>query len=130
MGSRSRPARSKAFAAFDGLVLSAGPGLCALGIDGYVAAADPADRDAVRTYLERTQRPQGIAVAPREVARRAPRVRRCTYILTLAGTLVPPDAQRLMAASVGADIVEIDAVHGLFREQPEHLADLLVAASR
>ena len=120
----------KAFAAFDGLVLSAGPGLCALGIDGYVAAADPADRDAVRTYLERTQRPQGIAVLREKWRGALPASRRCTYILTLADTLVPPDAQRLMAASVGADIVEIDADHGLFREQPEHLADLLVAASR
>jgi len=48
-------------AAFDGLILGAGPGLCALNIDLYVAAADSEERDAVRTYLERTQRPQGIA---------------------------------------------------------------------
>ena len=49
-------------AAFDGLILSAGPGLCALNIDRYVVAADPSERDAIRAYLERTQRPQGIAV--------------------------------------------------------------------
>jgi pimeloyl-ACP methyl ester carboxylesterase len=47
--------------AFDGLILSAGPGLCALNIDRYIAATDPAERDSVRTYLERTQRPQGLA---------------------------------------------------------------------
>ena len=47
-------------AAFGGMILSAGPGLCALNIDQYVDAADPVDRDAVRAYLERTQRPQGI----------------------------------------------------------------------
>ena len=34
------------YAAFDGLVISAGPGLCALNIDLYVAAADPVERDA------------------------------------------------------------------------------------
>ena len=33
-----------------------------------------------------------------------------------------------MAASVGADVVEIAADHGLFREQPERLAELLAAA--
>jgi pimeloyl-ACP methyl ester carboxylesterase len=120
----------EAFAAFGGLVLSAGPGLCALGIEGYVAAADPADRDAVRDYLERTQRPQGIAVLREKWRGALPSSPRTTYIHTLADTLVPPDAQRLMAASVGADIVDIDADHGLFREQPDRLAELLVAASR
>jgi pimeloyl-ACP methyl ester carboxylesterase len=93
-------------AAFDGVFLSAGPGLCALNIDRYALAADPSERDAVRAYLERTQRPQGI-VALRE-----------------------KEAQRVMAASVGAEVVEIDTDHGPFREQPERLAEMLVAASR
>ena len=35
-----------------------------------------------------------------------------------------------MTASVGAEVVEIAADHGVFREQPVRLADLLVAASR
>lgn len=117
-------------AAFDGLILSAGPGLCALNIDRYVSAADPAEQDAIRSYLERTQRPQGI-VALREKWRGEPRTSgRCTYVLTTGDTLVPPQAQRVMAASVGADIVEIATDHGPFREQPERLAELLVATTR
>ena len=116
-------------AAFDGLILGAGPGLCALNIDRYVAAADPSEQHAIRSYLERTQRPQGI-VALREKWRGEPRTSgRCTYVLTTADTLVPPEAQRVMAASVGADVVEIDTDHGPFREQPKRLAELLVAAS-
>jgi pimeloyl-ACP methyl ester carboxylesterase len=117
------------FAAFDGLIISAGPGLCALNIDRYVVAAEPSERDAVASYLERTQRPQGI-VALRERWRGEPRTSGCTYVLTTADTLVPPETQRVMAASVGADVVEIDADHGVFREQPERLAELLVTASR
>ncbi len=117
-------------AAFGGLILSAGPGLCALNIDSYVEAAEPAERDALRTYLSKTQRPQGIAVLREKWRGELPASRRCTYIHTLADTLVPPDAQRVMAASVGAEIVEIDADHGLFHEQPERLTELLVAASR
>ncbi len=35
-----------------------------------------------------------------------------------------------MAASVRAEVVEIAADHGVFREQPARLADLLVALSR
>jgi pimeloyl-ACP methyl ester carboxylesterase len=117
------------FAAFDGLIISAGPGLCALNIDRYVVAAEPSERDAVASYLERTQRPQGI-VALRERWRGEPRTSGCTYVLTTADTLVPPETQRVMAASVGSKVVEIDADHGVFREQPERLAELLVTASR
>jgi pimeloyl-ACP methyl ester carboxylesterase len=117
-------------AAFDGLVLSAGPGRCALNIDRYVAAADPSEQDAVRSYLERTQRPQGITALREKWRGELPVSRRRTYILTTADTLVPPDAQRVMSASVGADVVEIDTDHGPFREQPERLAEMLVAGSR
>jgi pimeloyl-ACP methyl ester carboxylesterase len=116
-------------AAFDGLILSAGPGLCALNIDLYVAAADPVERNAVRIYLERTQRPQGITVLRQKWRGEPPVSRRGTYILTTADTLVPPETQRVMAASVGADVIEIAADHGIFREQPARLAELLVAAS-
>ena len=117
-------------AAFDGLILSAAPGLCALNIDRYVAAADPVERDSVRTYLRRTQRPQGIAALREKWRGDLPASRRRTYVLTTADTLVPPEVQRVMARSVGADVVEIDTDHGPFREQPERLAELLVAASR
>jgi pimeloyl-ACP methyl ester carboxylesterase len=117
-------------AAFGGLILSAGPGLCALNIDGYVAGMDPSVQDAARTYLERTQRPQGIA-ALREKWRGELRASgRRTYVLTTADSLVPPESQRAMAASIGAEVVEIDTDHAPFRDQPARLADLLVAATR
>jgi pimeloyl-ACP methyl ester carboxylesterase len=117
-------------AAFGGLIVSAGPGRCALNVDQYVAAADPAERDAVRAYLERTQRPQGIAALRQQWVGDLPASVRRTYVLTTADTLVPPDLQRTMAASVDAEIVKIATGHGPFREQPRRLADLLVAASR
>jgi hypothetical protein len=31
---------------------------------------------------------------------------------------------------VGAEVIEVAADHGIFREQPAHLAELLVAAAR
>ena len=99
-------------AAFDGLILSAGPGLCALNIDRYVLAADPSERDAVRSYLERTQRPQGIAALREKWRGDLPTSRRRTYISTTADTLVPPATQRVMAASLGADVVEIERITG------------------
>ena len=119
-----------ALAAFGGLIVSAGPGLCALNIEQYVAAAEPAERDAVRAYLQRTQRPQGIAALRQQWHGDLPTSVRRTYILTTADTLVPPDLQRTMAASLGAQVVEIDTGHGPFREQPQRLAELLVAATR
>ncbi len=51
---------------------------------------------------------------------------RAGYILTTADTLVPPESQRAMAASIGARVSEIHTDHGPFREQPERLAELLV----
>jgi pimeloyl-ACP methyl ester carboxylesterase len=116
-------------AAFGGLIVSAGPGRCALNIEQYVAAADPAERDAVRTYLERTQRPQGIAVLRQKWHGHLPTSVRRTYILTTADTLVPPELQGTMAASLDADVVEIATGHGPFREQPQRLAELLVATT-
>ncbi len=117
-------------AAFGGMILSAGPGVCALNIDLYIAAAEPGERDSVRNYLERTQRPQGITVLREKWRGDLPASSRRTYVLTTADTLVPPETQRVMAASVGADIVEIDTDHGIFREQPVRLAEILVASSR
>ncbi len=117
-------------AAFDGLILSAGPGLCALNIDRYIAAADPSEQDAIRSYLERTQRPQGIGALRQKWNGDLPTSGRITYVLTTADTLVPPEAQRAMAASVVADVVEIDTDHGVFREQPGRLAEMLVATTR
>jgi pimeloyl-ACP methyl ester carboxylesterase len=100
-----------------------------LNIDRYLSALDPSERGTARSYLERTQRPQGIA-ALRQRWQGELRTTGTTYILTTADTLVPPEGQRAMAASVGAEVVEIDTDHGPFREQPERLAELLIAASR
>ena len=117
-------------AAFGGLIVSAGPGLCALNIEAYVAGMDPSVQDDARVYLERTQRPQGIA-ALREKWRGELRTSgRQVYVLTTADTMVPPDAQRAMAASVSAVVVEIDTDHGPFRYQPARLAELLITTTR
>jgi hypothetical protein len=91
---------------------------------------EPSEQDDARQYLERTQRPQGIAVV-REKWRGGLRTSgRQAYVLTTADTFVPPDAQRAMAASVDARVVEIDTDHGPFRDQPARLAELLIAATR
>ncbi len=117
-------------AAFGGLIASAGAGRCALDIDQLVAAADPSAREATRSYLERTQRPQGIAALRQKWNGDLPASGRRIYVVTTADTLVPPEAQRAMAASVGAGVVEIDTGHSAFGEQPARLAELLVAATR
>jgi hypothetical protein len=116
-------------AAFGGLILGAGPGLCALNIDRYVSALDPPEQDVARAYIQRTQRPQGIA-ALRQQWQGGLRTTGSTYILTTADTLVPPDAQRNMAASISGEVVEIDTDHGPFREQPGRLAEPVTAAAR
>ena len=117
-------------AAFGGLIASAGAGRCALDIEKVVAGVDPSEQAATRSYLEQTQRPQGIAALRQKWTGDLPTSGRRTYVVTTADTLVPPEAQRAMAASVGADVVEIDTGHSPFGEQPGRLAELLVAATR
>lgn len=115
-------------AAFGGLIVSAGPGLCALNVESYVAGMELSVQDAARRELERTQRPQGIAVLREKWHGDLNIAGRSGYILTTADTLVPPDSQRAMAASIGAPVFEIHTDHGPFREQPERLAELVVGA--
>jgi pimeloyl-ACP methyl ester carboxylesterase len=117
-------------AAFGGLIASAGAGRCALDIDQLVAGVDPSEQAATRSYLEQTQRPQGIAALRQKWTGDLPTSGRRTYVVTTADTLVPPAAQRAMAASVRADVFEIDTGHSPFGEQPRRLAELLVAATR
>jgi pimeloyl-ACP methyl ester carboxylesterase len=105
--------------------VSAGRGLCALNVESYVAGMEASVQDAARLELERTQRPQGIAVLREKWHRELDITRRPGYIVTTADTLVPPDTQRSMAASIGARVTEIHTDHGPFREQPERLAELL-----
>lgn len=112
-------------AAFGGLIVTAGPGLCALNVEAYVAGMEPSVQDAARRELERTQRPQGIAVLREKWRGDLDITRRPGYILTTADTLVPPESQRAMAASIGARVSEIHTDHGPFRDQPERLAELL-----
>lgn len=111
---------------FGGLIVSAGPGLCALNVDAYVGGMEPGVQEAARLNLARTQRPQGIAALREKWSGELRTSGRITYILTTRDTLVPPAAQRAMAASVGADVLEIDTDHGPYREQPERLVELLV----
>lgn len=115
--------------AFGGLIVTAGPGLCALNVEAYVAGMEPSRREASRRELERTQRPQGIAVLREKWHGDFDITPRPSYISTTADTLVPPDTQRAMAASVGARISEIHTDHGPFRDQPERLAELLVGTA-
>lgn len=115
--------------AFGGLFVTAGPGVCALNIAAYVAGMEPSVQDDARTELARTQRPQGIAVLREKWRGGLDITGQRAYILTTADTLVPPESQRAMAASIGARVSEIHTDHGPFREQPERLAELLVAAT-
>ena len=117
-------------AAFGGLIVSAGPGLCALNIEAFVARLPPSVRDDAFVYLTRTQRPQGIAALREKWRGERRNAGRQAYVLTTADTMVPPDTQRVMAASVSAVVVEIDTDHGVFRDKPARLAELLISTTR
>lgn len=116
-------------ASFEGLVTAAGPGLCELDIEVMAAEVAPAEREQTLEYLRETQRAQGIAAMRQKWHGNLPSGRPITYILTTSDTLVLPEAQRAMAESIGATIIEIDTDHSAFGEQPEQLAALLLGAA-
>ena len=117
-------------AAFGGLIASAGAGLCARTSTG----SSPRPIRPSRTRPGRTSSGRSVRRASPRCARSGAAICRppaaAPTSLTTADTLVPPEAQRAMAASVGADVVEIDTGHSPFGEQPARLAELLVATTR
>lgn len=115
--------------AFGGIVKASEPGCCALDIEALVSEIDPAEQEVNRDYLEATQRSQGIAAMREQWDGVLPTGRPITYVLTTADTLVPPDDQRAMAATLGASIVEISSDHSAFGEQPVRLAEILGACA-
>jgi pimeloyl-ACP methyl ester carboxylesterase len=111
--------------AFDGLIVDAGPGLCRFDIDVLAATVPEEERAEFRAALQATQREQGVdAMRERWPGASVPSGR-TSYVVATRDTMIAPDLQRDMAATLGADIYEVDSDHEVFLERPEELAAIL-----
>jgi pimeloyl-ACP methyl ester carboxylesterase len=113
------------FAAFGGLVVDRGEGLCELDLEVMAAAAPEDRRDEYLEALRRTQREQGIAaLAQGWPGSRVPSGR-TWYVVATQDTMLPVALQRQMAEALGATVFEVDSDHEVFIETPDALAAIL-----
>jgi pimeloyl-ACP methyl ester carboxylesterase len=121
------PTKADPWGAFEGLVVDGEPGMCELNLEAMASAAPPEQRAEVHAQLVATQRPQGIAALREGWPGLELPTGRITYVVASNDTLIPPDLQREMARSLGADIYEVASDHEMFAEQTDQLATILAA---
>ncbi len=73
--------------------------------------------------------PAGVAFAT-PVSRAAWKTRRSWYVLATEDRLIPPAAQRTMAARANAAITEVRGSHAVYMSQPDAVAEAIAAAAR
>ena len=102
-----------------------GDGTRSFDFDLLASFAPPGQRDAYLAFLRATQRRQGMAALRQPWPGTAMPDGPCTYILCTEDQIIPPDRQRLFAASLGVVPVEIASEHSVFAAQPQELAGIL-----
>jgi pimeloyl-ACP methyl ester carboxylesterase len=89
------------------------------------STAPPQEREAYRAFLDATQRPQGWAAMEQPWPGESLPDVACTFVLCTEDTVLPPAAQREMAARLGVEPVELAVEHQAFSLQPRELALVL-----
>jgi pimeloyl-ACP methyl ester carboxylesterase len=79
-------------------------------------------------FMADSQVPWGVAALGGTVSEPAWRSKPSWYMVTSGDLMIPPDAQRTMAARIGATVVEVDASHSVYVSQPAAVADLVKEA--
>ncbi|WP_034590621.1 alpha/beta fold hydrolase [Hamadaea tsunoensis] len=93
---------------------------------GSFAADLPADEAA---FLADSQVPWGVEALAGTVTEPAWRTRPAWYLVSTQDRMIPPHAQRAMAARAGAVTVEAIGSHAVYASQPGAVADLIRQAA-
>jgi pimeloyl-ACP methyl ester carboxylesterase len=102
-----------------------GNGCRSFDIDLLASLAPPEEREAYRAFLEATQRPQGWAAMTQPWPGGSLPDVPTTYVLCTEDTILPPPRQRVMAARLGVEPIEIASDHAVFTLRPHELAAIL-----
>jgi pimeloyl-ACP methyl ester carboxylesterase len=82
-------------------------------------------------FMAVAQVPWGVGAASGRVAEPAWKTKPSWYLVAADDRMIPPEAQRIMAAQAGATITEAAGSHAIFISNPEAAAALIeVAAER
>src|SRR5262249_18938490 len=81
-------------------------------------------------FLAAAQAPPAAAAFATPVSKAAWKQRRSWYVLSTQDRIIPPAAQRQMAARANASVTEIPASHAVYISQPEAVAAAIAAAAQ
>jgi len=106
-------------------------------VDGFLlldrarfAASFAADLPAERaTFLADAQVPWGLGALNGAVTEPAWRSKPSWYLVATEDRMIPPPAQRAMAARAGAQVVEVAASHAVYVSKPVEVAELIARAA-
>jgi len=120
-------AGSDAQSTIDAVSIDHGDGTRSFDLDALAALAPPEEREAMLTYLQKTQRRQGWLALnqpwPGAGIPDAPR----SYVLCTEDEIIPPERQRAFAAALGVTPIEIASDHEVFGTKPRELAGILAS---
>lgn len=85
---------------------------------------------AQATYMAASQLPPSTAAFDAPITRAAWKTRRTWYVLATEDRIIPPPAQRQMAARARASVTEVAGSHAVYISQPKAVADAIDAAAR
>jgi pimeloyl-ACP methyl ester carboxylesterase len=106
-------------------------------VDGFLlldrakfAASFAADLPAERAaFMADAQLPWGVAALAGAVTEPAWKSKPTWYLVATDDRMIPPPAQRAMAARAGAQVAEVAASHSVYVSQPQAVADLIAKAT-
>ena len=108
------------------------------GEDGFLlldkskfAASFAADVPAAQAaFMADSQVPWGVAALTGAVGEPAWSHKPSWYLVATDDRMIPPPAQRAMAARTGATVIEAPGSHAVYVSQPETVAGLIARAAR
>jgi pimeloyl-ACP methyl ester carboxylesterase len=90
-------------------------------------AADVSERQA--SFMAASQVPWGVNALSGEVSTPAWKTKPSWYLVATDDKMIPPPAQRAMAARAGARVTEVPGSHAVYVSRPQAVADLIAMAA-
>ena len=90
-------------------------------------AADVDERQA--SFMAASQVPWGVHALSGEVSAPAWKVKPSWYLVATDDKMIPPPAQRAMAARAGALVTEVRGSHAVYVSRPQAVADVIAKAA-
>lgn len=94
--------------------------------ESFAADVEP----GLAAFMAVSQRPWGVDALAGAVTAPAWRAKKSWYLVASDDKMIPPAAQRQMAARAGSTVREVAASHSLYVSQPQAVADIIEEAAK